>query len=178
MKNFLLKSMSIVFFLLLVGCQLNTITTNNATKGFSEPGSSDWVAYMKPIREYMYYRTQAVINKDIDILWAKYPEIKNDRDFEKGINVEKDELDSLNMGFELIDANYDIEAYEPIKVKTISEEEVVALVHASIVYLSNDFEESGGEYLIEISLVKEEDQWTVVKTDEYTMPEYKEWLEE
>jgi hypothetical protein len=61
-------------------------------------------------------------------------------------------------------------------VKTINENEVIVLVHGSIVYLRNDFDESGGEYLIKVFLKQEDKHWTVVKTDEYTLPEYKEWL--
>ena len=78
----------------------------------------------------------------------------------------------------MLDANYDIESYERIKVKTINENEAIVLVHGSIVYLRNDFDESGGEYLIKVFLEQKDKHWTVVKTDRYTQSEYKEWVNE
>ena len=126
----------------------------------------------------MYYRTQAVINNDISIIWEIYPELKKNIDLEKGVNVEKHEVESLNQGFDLLDANYNIESYERIKVNAINDNEVIVLVHGNIVYLRNDFDESGGEYLMKVFLILKDNQWTVVKTDEFTLPEYKEWLEE
>lgn len=35
-----------------------------------------------------------------------------------------------------------------------------------------------GGILIKIFLEQKDNQWTVVKTDEYTLPEYKEWVKE
>lgn len=161
---------------LLLGCQNNTNTI--VQEGFVEPDPTQWVEYSKPVREYMYYRTQAVVDNDINVLWNRYPALKEQVDNQKGINVEKFEVGSINEGFKLIDANFDMESYEPIKVDVKSEDEVVVLVHGSIVYVRDDFEESGGEYLIELNLQRTDSQWTVVKTDEYTLSEYKEWMKE
>ncbi|WP_349408538.1 hypothetical protein [Pseudalkalibacillus sp. SCS-8] len=163
----------------LLGCQENSpISDEKDVEGFFEPEPSDWVNYAKIVKEYMYHRTQAVINDDINILFEKYPNLKENIDPEKGINVEKNEVESLNQGFDFVDANYNIESYERIKVKEINDNEVIVLVHGSIVYLRDDFDESGGEYLIKVFLKQNDHQWTVVKTDEYTIPEYKEWLQE
>ncbi|MNP39591.1 hypothetical protein D3C76_1331730 [compost metagenome] len=167
----------------LIGCQQNTtlpenISTKADMEDFIEPEPSDWVEYSKPAREYMYYRTQAVVNKDINILWDQYPKLKDNIDRKQGVNIEKDEVESLNQSFDVLDANYNIESYERIKVKTINDNEMVVLVHGSIMYLRNDFDESGGEYLIKLFLEHKENHWTVVKTDEYTLPEYKDWVKE
>ncbi|MFE8699733.1 hypothetical protein ACFYKX_03745 [Cytobacillus sp. FJAT-54145] len=183
MKYFYFGTLIAVLLLSLIGCQQNVAQSNNqssngAVEGFVEPEPSDWVEYTKPVREYMYYRTQAVLENNAHILWDQYPLLKENIDREKGLNVEKFEIESLNSGFELLDANFNIEGYERIKVKTINNSEAIVLVHGSIVYLRNDFEESGGEYLIKLFLKQEGNQWTVVKTDEYTLPEYKEWLKE
>ncbi|WP_262372679.1 hypothetical protein [Sutcliffiella horikoshii] len=40
----------------------------------------------------MHHRTQAVLNNDINILWERYPELKENKDFVKGINVEENEV--------------------------------------------------------------------------------------
>lgn len=178
MKIYLLGSLIVILLLSLIGCQQNTalsddVNSSKDIESFVEPEPSDWVEYIKPVRQYMYHRTQAVINNDINILWNKYPKLKENIDRENGVNVEKDEVETLNQGFNMLDANYNIESYERIKVNPISDNEVIVLVNGSIVYLRNDFEESGGEYLIKIFLKEKENQWTVVKTDEYTLPQYK-----
>jgi hypothetical protein len=180
MKKLILGFIMIVILSTLLGCEQNTNQTNNSNEviDFIEPESSDWVNFMKPVREYMYYRTQAVLNNDIDTLWKKYPDLENNIDSKQGVNAEKYEVESLNKDFDFLDANYNIESYERIKVKTINENEAIVLVHGSIVYLRNDFDESGGEYLIKVFLELKDKHWTVVKTDEYTQPEYKEWLNE
>lgn len=159
----------------LMGCQ--QISGPKKTE-FIEPEPYDWVAYMKPVRAYMYYRTQAVVKNDITHLWKQYPALMVNHDLKQGINVEIDEVESLNSGFQLLDANYDVERYERIKVKELNKNAVIVLVHGSIAYLRDDFDESSGEYLIEITLEQQGEHWTVVKTDEYTQPEYKEWVEE
>lgn len=183
MKNFLKGSLLVVILLSLLGCQQNKTQTENMNvqedmEDFIEPEPSDWVKYIKPITEYMHYRTQAVVNKDINILWDQYHALKDNIDLKQGINVEKYEVDSLNENFELIDANFNIESNGRIKVKTINDNEVIVLIHGGIAYLRNDFEESGGEHLIKVFLEHKDNQWTVVKTDEYTLPEYKEWLKQ
>lgn len=180
MKRFFLVIGFIIPLSLLAGCQQPTQTENlNAEedmKDFIEPEPSEWVKYSKIVREYMYYRTQAVVNNDMQILWNQYPSLKADVDMKEGINVEKEEMESLNKHFNLIDANYNIESYDRMKVKTIDEQNAIVLVHGSIVYLRKDFDESGGEYVMKIFLEKTNSQWTVVKTDEYTQAEYKEWF--
>jgi hypothetical protein len=183
MKNFLLRSIMVAIIISLIGCQQNTtLPETNSTKGdiesYVEPEPSDGVIYSKLAREYMYYRTQAVVNKDINILWDKYPKLKDNIDRKEGVNIEKDEVESLNQSFDLLDANFNNESYEKIKIKTINDNEMVVLVHGSMIYLRNDFDESGGEYLIKLFLEHKDNHWTVVKTDEYTLEEYKEWIKE
>ena len=175
--------LTLILLLTLVGCQQYSaisedIEPTKDIEGFEEPEQSAWVEFIKPVREYMHHRTRAVLNNDISILWERYPELKENIDFEKGINVEEYEVESLNQGFDLVDANYNIESYERIKVKAINDNEVTVLVHGSIVYLRDDFDESGGEYLMKVFLKQSDNQWIVVKTDEYTLPEYKEWFQD
>ena len=71
MRKINLGFIMIVILSTLLGCEQNTNQTDNSNEviDFFEPESSDWVNFMKPVREYMYYRTQAVLNNDIDILW-------------------------------------------------------------------------------------------------------------
>ncbi|MDN4492500.1 hypothetical protein [Ureibacillus aquaedulcis] len=179
MRYLVLGSLLASILLSLLGCQQ---TTNHNSEGemedFVEPESSDRVKYTNPLREYMYYRTQAVINNDINILWDKYPDLKDNIDLELGVNAENEELKTLNADFDMLDANYNIEGFGRIKVKTINDNEVIVLLHGGIGYLRSDFEESGGELLIKVFLEYKDNDWKVVKTDEYTLPEYKEWMKE
>ncbi len=55
---------------------------------------------------------------------------------------------------------------------------MIVLVHGSLLYLLDDFEETGGEYLMKVFLKRNGEQWDVVKTDEYTLLEYKEWIKQ
>ena len=121
MKTVLFGTIMLVHLLFLLGCQQSTTLTEENLhvkedwEGFAEPESSDWVKYIIPVREYMYYRTQAVVNKDIQLLWDKYPDLKENIDRKQGVNVEQFEVESLNDGFNLLDANYNIESHERIK---------------------------------------------------------------
>ncbi|WP_156136569.1 hypothetical protein [Bacillus badius] len=182
MKSYLSGIILIMMICSLFGCQQYTEDTagqnrEETDKGFAEPEPSDWIKYNKLILQYMYYRTQAVQQNDITVLWNKYPDLKVNDDPQKGINVEKEEVESLNNGRKWIDANYSIESHERMKVKTVNEEEAIVLVHGGINYISNDFDKAGGEVLIEISLKLKNNHWTVVQTDEYTELEYKEWMQ-
>jgi len=163
--------------MLLSGCEsgIEEVKAKQDPDGFFEPEAGEWVEYIKPLREYMYLRTQAVLQDDIDLLWDRFPDLKENRDVEKGINVEIDDL-SRNKGTKLIDANYDLESYERIQVKKLNDSERIVRVHGSVFYLDKESEESGGEFLIEFHLKQEGDTWDIVKTDEYTLPEYQEWI--
>lgn len=162
-----------------MGCQGSTTHNNiqlSHSYEFSEPSLDEWATFIKPIREYMYYRTQAVLVGDVQLLWDRYPRLAEGSDINKGINAEKHEIDILNKDIDRIDANYQLESYSRLKIFKLAEDRVVVLVHGDIVYTTRDFDITGGELLIEIELEKVEHQWTVVKTDEYTIEEYKAWL--
>ncbi|MFX3636917.1 MAG: hypothetical protein ACE3L7_29955 [Candidatus Pristimantibacillus sp.] len=178
MKDFLIGSMVVVILLSLLGCQQNInqtekLISKEEIQGFFELESSDWAKYLKPVTEYMYYRTQATVNKDINLLWNKYPDLKENIDQKQGINIEKFEVDFFKESFDLLDANFNIEKYGKIKVKNVNDTEVIVLVHGSVEYIRNDFDISGGEHLIKVFLKQKENYWQVVKTDEHTLSELK-----
>jgi hypothetical protein len=176
-RGFIIGVLSVVITSSLIALNMAAPATANPDREhFAEPEPSDWVEYMKPLREYMYYRTQAVLNNEIRILWNRYPELQNHVDLTQGINAEQQGVNNLNDSFRLLDANFDVEGYDRIKVKKLSDREVVVLVHGSIQFLRDDDEVTGGELLLEIHLKQEAGRWNVTKTDEYTLPEYKEWI--
>ncbi|WP_134703217.1 hypothetical protein [Ammoniphilus sp. YIM 78166] len=171
MKNWLI----VIFLTLsLIGC--NSTQVNPDTEEFREPEPTEWVQYMKPVREYLYYRTQAVVKGDIEILWTRYPDLKNNVDPKTGVNNEIYEVDSLRASFNLIDANFHPESYERMKIQTVNDREVIVLIHGGIGYLREDLDESGGGILIKLYIEHKDNQWIVVKTDEYLIHEFKEWI--
>lgn len=182
MKKYILAFSVITLIFILTGCVKTTIVEQTSekssinVKGFSETTLDEWTSFTPLVQEYFYYRTQAVLQNDIHILWNKYPELKKNVDEERGINTEKYDV-ALNENKTLLDANFDIEDYEKIKLKKINKNQVVVLVHGSLTYLNQSFnDKNGGEILIEIYLNKKDNKWTVVKTDEYNVYEYKQLL--
>lgn len=145
---------------------------------FVEPEPSEWVIYQAILNEYFYHRTQAVIENDMDILHERYPSLSENISIEEGINIEGTEVKSYNEGLTLIDTNYNFEHYDRLKVNRVSENEAVLLVHGLNLYMTADFGESGGEFLMEVHLKKNDDHWEIIKTDEYTISEYHAWLDE
>lgn len=183
MKKVYLSVLSLCL-VILMGCStaVNMTESGRASKAmqvaFIEPEASEWVLYHNIITEYFHYRTKAVIENDINILYEQYPALSEDISLEEGINIEGSVLENYNAGLTLIDANFNLEQYDRLKVNRISEDEAVLLVHGFLLYITEDFTESGGEFLMEVYLKKHDERWTVVKTDEYTLEEYKVWLDE
>lgn len=142
---------------------------------FVEPSPAQWEEYIKVVREYFHLRTKAVLHKDMEILWNRYPDLKKGTDSKKGINVEKNDVQNTR-DFNLIDANVQEESHEKIKVREIKENQAIVRAHGSLIYVKDDFDVAGGELLIHLHLERRDGRWTVVKSDEYTLPEYKEWI--
>lgn len=177
MRRGLGSLLTVFLVMFLIGCQPSaeneTRSLEAADDGFVEAESSDREQFLKMVTAYLHYRTQAVLNNDIDVLWDQYPYLQEGIDRERGINAEKFEVASLNTNREWVDANFDPERYGRIRVNKTGADAAIVRMHGSILYVSRDFGESGGEYVIDIHLQKKDHAWTVVKTDEFTLPEYK-----
>jgi len=158
------------------GCSISD--TANESEEFMEPEPSEWVVFNEVLTEYFHYRTQSVIKNDIDLLHDRYPSLSENVSVEEGINIEENELKNYNAGLTLIDANFSTEQYGRLKVKEMGDEEAVLLVHGSNLYVTREFGESGGEFLMEVYLKKDKGRWEIIKTDEYTLSEYHAWLED
>lgn len=179
MRKALCVLLAVLFLLIPLGCRSadgNEMRRVEAADGGFVEAESDWAQFIKPVTAYLHYRTQAVLNNDIQVLWAQYPHLKEQTDREKGINAEKFEVASLNQNTEWVDANFDPERYGRIRVNKTGEDEAIVRMHGMILYVNRDFEQSGGEYVIDLHLKKKDHGWTVVKTDEFTLPEYKAWI--
>ncbi len=127
---------------------------------------------MPAVREYFYYRKQAVIAGNVEVLWKQYPELKVGTDFSRGINAEEFFINNMQ-GLKPFDGNIFPEYYEKMKVN-LSGEAAVVLVHGMELFLNIDetgkFDDSGGEFKIIIFLRQQDDQWTVIKTQDISGP--------
>jgi hypothetical protein len=140
--------------------------------GFVEPEPDIWVEVMPAVREYLYYRKQAVVSRDVNVLWKRYPELKQGMDTQAGINVEQNIVQTYG-SLKPFDGNIFPEQYERIKVK-MSGDTAEVIVHGMELYLvthdPGEFDESGGEFLIILSLRKQDNLWTVDKTTDLSGP--------
>jgi hypothetical protein len=107
------------------------LTAFNA--GFSEVNPNQWSMLMSPVREYLYYRKQAVVNGDVSQLWARYPELKQSAVPDQGINLEPAVIDSYQ-SFQPIDGNIEPEKYERLKAK-VSGDQAEVIIHGMELYL-------------------------------------------
>lgn len=100
--------------------------------GLSEPDPNTWVTVMSPVREYLYYRKQAVITHDPSKLWARYPQLQQGIDQVKGINTLPWVSSSRNL--KPFDGNINPEHYQRIKVKVAGNQAEV-IVHGIETYI-------------------------------------------
>ncbi|MFM6324976.1 MAG: hypothetical protein ACKPH1_03530 [Microcystis panniformis] len=144
-----------------------------STSSFTEPDPETFVALMPALREYFYYRKQAVITSNIEELWTHFPELKNEVSIEQGINIVTN-YQSLKP----FDGNIFPEHYERLRVK-FTNGKVEVLVHGMELYTwldeNNKFEDSGGEFKIVLYLHMKDGHWVVYKTDEVTLSEWKQF---
>lgn len=144
-----------------------------AISDFSELDPETYVTLMPAIREYFYYRKQAVISGNTEELWQHYPGLSQDIDVEAGINAEGFHIQNYH-GLKPFDGNILPEYYERLKInETPAGFEV--LLHGMELYLwkdGNNFDESGGEFKIVLYLRQEDAVWVVYKTDQVTQMEW------
>ena len=144
---------------------------------FSELDPETYVTLMPAIREYFYYRKQAVISGSTEELWQHYPELSQNIEVEAGINAEKFHIQNYQ-GLQPFDGNIFPEYYERLKINKTPEGYEV-LLHGMELYLwrdGNNFDESGGEFKIVLYLRQNGEFWSVFQTDEVTQMEWQQSL--
>jgi hypothetical protein len=144
-----------------------------SAKDFFEPDSRTWVEMMPAVREYFYYRRKAITSNNIEILWAHYPELKNEKDCSQGINCEEFLITNYQ-GLKPIDGNFFPEKYERIKVNIVNDKAEV-FIHGLELFLwideDGNFQNTGGEILIILFMQQKNNSWVVYKTDWIQMNE-------
>ncbi len=158
----------------MTACPASIASMPVAAQGFAEPDPETWVMLMKPVREYLYYRKQAVISGDPQILWDRYPAMAFGRDPAHGIDNEAFMIGNFQ-ALKPFDGNIAPEAYDRIRVVLGEDGTAQVLVHGMELYLYVDpaggFDESGGEFKLVLFLFSRDDQaWTVCKTVDITGP--------
>ncbi len=147
--------------------------TSVSVEGFSVPDPQTWVMLMPVVREYFYYRQKAIYSNDIEELWMRYPELKNEIDIERGVNAEEF-LVTNYQGLKPFDGNFFPEHYERIRVK-LENDKAEIYVHGIELFLyldeNENFQESGGEIKIILFVRKQNNRWVVYKTDRINLGE-------
>jgi|GEM_PF-5062439 len=98
--------------------------------GFSEPDSNQLTTLTSPVREYLYYRKQAILNQDVSKLWLRYPELKQNI----ALNPHAETLTTKYQSVKPVDSNIDPEKYERLKVK-VTGDVAEAIIHGTESYL-------------------------------------------
>ena len=130
----------------------------------------DFAALRAAAREYFFYRKQAFVQGNVSVLWERYPELKKGVDPAAGVNDEADHVASYR-GLGVFDGDVWIDDGQSMQAKVRGNEAEMA-VHAAELYLFGDYEVSGGELPITLTLRWEGGRWSVVRTDEVTQSEY------
>jgi len=170
MKNFRVVVMISLIFLL--AC---TPAADDRFTEFSKPDPEIYVELMPVIREYFYYRKQAVLKSEMDVLYDRYPALETDINIDQGINIEASQVHHMQ-SLAPFDGDIFPEYYEKIRVWE-EEDEVQFLVHGMALYLFMNpeglFSESEGEFMMVIYAKYQGGNWQISKTDEVTLGEWK-----
>lgn len=133
------------------------------------PGS----AVSTAVNEYFYYRKLAIVARDADVLWARYPQLRAGEDLATGINKEGWLAARSDSSRSLADVVYDLDRYERMRLLSSSADTVVVRVHGLERYIQKDFSDgTAGEFILDLHLQRAGDKWTVVRTDEMTLSEF------
>ena len=124
------------------------------------------------VNKYFYYRRLAVVARDAEILWSRFPELRTGEDLTAGINTEGWTATRSASARTLVDVVYSLEGYDRMRMR-VSGDEVVVRVHGLERYVAADFSDgTAGEFIIDLYLRRNGAGWTVVKTDEMTLAEF------
>lgn len=122
------------------------------------------------VNKYFHYRKLAIIARDPELILSQYPDLRTGTDVGKGINREGSTM-VPDGGSRLLDIMYDLDRYEPIRVRHVGDVAIVR-VHGLERYVEADFSDgTAGEFTIDLHMKRVGAEWVVVKTDEVTLGE-------
>ncbi len=121
------------------------------------------------VREYLHHRKRAVIAGDPEILFRRYPELRDAGRAGEGVNAEALHVRGFG-GTPLIDGDVLPEAGGRYRAEIAGDSGRIH-VHAAEMYLRPDFGVSGGGLEVELTVRRRDGRWDVVRTDEVTLAE-------
>lgn len=158
-----------ILILGLAACEAAVPPQHTASGDLLLPSS----ALSAAVNEYFHLRKLAVVGRDIELLYSRFPELRTGADRERGVNVEAFAARS-DSARSLADVIYALEQYERMRA-TVTGDEAVVRVHGLERYIEEDFSDgTAGEFVIDLYLRRDRDaeRWSVVRTDEMTIVEY------
>lgn len=125
------------------------------------------------VNEYFHYRKLALVARDAEVLWARYPQLRAGEDLPTGINTEGSLATRSGSSLSLADVVYELERYERLRKLSSSADTVVVRVHGLERYIEKDFSDgTAGEFILDLHFQRAGDKWTVIRTDEMTLGEF------
>ncbi len=123
------------------------------------------------VNEYFHYRKLAVVARDAEILWARFPALRNGEDMPTGINTEGWHAMRSDAARSLSDVIYELDRYDRIRMREVNDQLVVR-VHGLERYIEADFSNgTAGAFILDLYLRRDQGSWRVVRTDEMTLAE-------
>lgn len=114
------------------------------------------------VNEYFHYRKLAILARDPQIVWSRYPDLGAGEDVQRGINTEGWYASRSAASASLADVDYDLERFERIHFLARSADEAVVRVGALERYVAKDFSDGkAGELLLDLYLRRDGERWTV-----------------
>lgn len=155
--------------LVLGGCRSSATPQPIPSNEIVLPGS----AISTAVNEYFFYRKRAIIARDAELLWTRYPLLRSSEDLAAGINTEGWLATRSDTARSLADLIYDLDRYERMRTLSASGDSVVVRVHGLEKYIQRDFSDgTAGEFILDVQLARDGAGWTVVRTDEMTLAEF------
>lgn len=136
----------------------------------------DWVLPGTPVsttvNAYFHHRKLALVARDPEILWARFPDLRSGEDLATGINTEGWLAAHSDTARDIVDVVYELDRYARIQMRTL-DPGLVVRVHGLERYVQRDFTDgTAGEFVLDLHLKRDGAGWTVVKTDHMTLSEH------
>ena len=133
--------------------------------GFVIPEPELWVQVAPRIREYFYFRKQAIVHGDIARLWERYPALRSPFLPDQGINSERVEVEHTQP---YLDGNitFDHDFRVCLRATTMQ-----VYVHGWEEYLLPDLNITGSEFYIRLDFQGRGPDWALMRTDTLTEAE-------
>jgi len=135
------------------------------------------VPYDSPIasavNEYFHLRSSAIVARNPEPLWSRYPALRDGEDLPTGINTEGYLATRADTSRSLADLVYELERYERMRFLSQSANAAVVRVHGLERYIERDYSNgTAGEFMLDLYLRHDDDRWTVTRSDEVTLAEW------